>query len=372
MTQLTSISGRRDERRRPERVAILLNAQARSVDEKLRREIARFVPADDVYYSRSLLDARAIAASVVSRGYTTVLTGGGDGTFVGYVNEVRRAVELAREGQGGTWGNAALQFAPEPVRAPKFGVLHLGTGNALAGMLGASPSRVGVVEDILRARAGDVIGTRRLHLVDAHGKRAPFAGCGLDAAVLNDYNRLKNTLGAGPARALAGGLLGYAISITGMSIPDYMRQLPKGTPQLTLINEGHEAAHQVAPDGRLVGKPFLPGEVMYQGPAHVAAGSTVPAYGFGLTVFPHAPRATGRMQVRVSAMPLRHLLAQLPAIWKGRTPPGFIDFFAHKIRMKFDRPMPFQIGGDAEGYRDEIVLDTDPRPVEMLDFRVHA
>jgi diacylglycerol kinase family enzyme len=372
MAQLTSISGRKDGHRRPERVAILLNANARSVDEKLRQEIARFVPNEDVFYSRSLSDARAIASSVVARGYTTLLTGGGDGTFVGYVNEVRRAVDTAREHAGASVGNAALQLAPEPVRAPKFGVLHLGTGNALAGMLGASPSRVGVVEDILRARAGDVIGTRRLHLVDAGGKRAPFAGCGLDAAVLNDYNRLKNTLGVGPAKALATGLFGYAVSISGMSIPDYVRKLPMGAARLTLINEGTEAAHQISPDGRICGKPIAPGEVMYEGPAHVAAGSTVPTYGFGLTVFPHAPRATGRMQLRISAMPLRQLLGQLPAIWKGRTPPGFIDFFAHKVRMKWDRLMPLQVGGDAEGYRDEVVLDTDPRPVEMLDFRVHA
>jgi hypothetical protein len=40
--------------------------------------------------------------------------------------------------------------------------------------------------------------------------------------------------------------------------------------------------------------------------------------------------------------------------------------------MTFDRPMPFQIGGDAEGYREEVSLGVDPRSVELLDFKAIA
>ena len=75
------------------------------------------------------------------------------------------------------------------------------------------------------------------------------------------------------------------------------------------------------------------------------------------------------MQVRVSSMPIRKLLAQLPTIWKGRTPPGFLDFFADKVRIEFDREMPYQVGGDAEGYHREVEIGVDPRSVEVLDFR---
>src|SRR5216684_5622331 len=69
-----------------ERVAVLLNANARSVCEGLKRELENFVPLEDLYYSRCFDDARTIAREVLDRGYRTVLTGGGDGTFVGYVN----------------------------------------------------------------------------------------------------------------------------------------------------------------------------------------------------------------------------------------------------------------------------------------------
>src|SRR5712691_10217792 len=77
------------------RVAVLLNANARAVTERLRRELEQFVPPEDLFFSRSFEDARSIARTVLERGYGTVLTGGGDGTFVGYVNCIFD--EVARE-----------------------------------------------------------------------------------------------------------------------------------------------------------------------------------------------------------------------------------------------------------------------------------
>src|SRR3954453_20640208 len=68
------------------RVAVLLNGNARAVTEQLRRELEQFVPPEDLFFSRSFEDARSIARTVLDRGYATVLTGGGDGTFVGYLN----------------------------------------------------------------------------------------------------------------------------------------------------------------------------------------------------------------------------------------------------------------------------------------------
>src|SRR5947209_20468621 len=79
--------------RSAERVAVLLNANAKSVSEHLKRELENFVPPDDLYYSRCFDDARSIARTVLDKGYRTVLTGGGDGTFVGYVNCLFRSEE---------------------------------------------------------------------------------------------------------------------------------------------------------------------------------------------------------------------------------------------------------------------------------------
>src|SRR5690348_7452692 len=129
---------------RAEKVAVLLNANARSVSEGLKRELENFVPPQDLYYSRSFADARSIAATVLDRGYRTVLTGGGDGTFMGYVNcffeAAQRPVATRRQG--------AFKLEPLPahaVRLPRIGALKLGTGNAVADFSGASGRRVGVV-----------------------------------------------------------------------------------------------------------------------------------------------------------------------------------------------------------------------------------
>src|SRR5437867_272207 len=115
-----------------ERIAVLLNANARAVNERVRSEIAKFVPPEDVFYSRSLEDAQAIARTVVARGYSTVFVGGGDGTFCGFLNAIHD--RMSATGRGGSRGGLALALRPAPKRGPRFGVLKLGTGNSLAGV----------------------------------------------------------------------------------------------------------------------------------------------------------------------------------------------------------------------------------------------
>lgn len=353
--------------RRSERVAVLLNANAKAVSRKVVREIERFVPPEDVYLSRSFDDARSIVGTVLDRGYTTLLTGGGDGTFVGYVNELRRELHN-REGQRFTsHGGAALRLAPAPAKLPRFGTLALGTGNALARLSGASLSRVGIVEDILRVRTGDVAHSRSIHLVNAEGKSAPFAGMGIDAKVLNDYVGLKKSVAGTPLAPLGLGLGAYLTAVATKTVPHYL--FSRTVPQVVVRNVG-APAQQIAPDGRPVGAPIETGDILYQGPCRIAAVGTVPQYGYGFTIFPHALDAPGRMQLRLTAMPTMEILRHLPAIWKGRTPrAGILDFFVDRIQMEFDRKMPFQIGGDAEGYRDSVEIGVDDSPVELIDFK---
>lgn len=353
-------------------VAVLLNANAKSVSDKLRKEIGRYVPSEDVFFSRNLDDARHITREVLDRGYSTVLTGGGDGTFVGYMNEMRALANNESAGSVPAWmhGGAAAQLAPEPARHPTYGVLKLGTGNALAHLLGSSGSTIGVVEDILRARSGDANKTRTLYMVDAERKLAPFAGLGLDAQVLNDYVAVKKRLSSTPFAALGSGELGYFLAVTCLSAPAVL--LKREVPQVRIINEG-APAFQLGPDGRPIGRAIETGEVIYEGACRLAAVGTVPTYGYGFTIFPHAMKVAGRMQLRLTAMSVPEIFRNLPAIWKGQTPSSsLLDFHVEKVRMTFDRPMPYQVGGDAEGYREEVVLGVDPVPVEMLDFKAHA
>src|SRR6202165_3375927 len=252
-----------------ERVAVLLNANAKSVTESLRREVENFVPPEDVFYSRTLDDAQGIARTVIDRGYRTVLTGGGDGTFVGYVNCL---FEQAQQ-PAGAHLRGAFKLLPIPAHAvelPRFGVLKLGTGNAVADFSGASGRRLGVVEDILRARSGEVSIARALHLLSHDGKRAPFAGLGIDAAVLNDYVSVRDRLGPGG--------LGYFCSIVGKTLPRFLLQ--RGVPMVEVVNLGGRA-QQLGPDGKRIGRDIERGEIIYRGPCKIAAVGTVPNYGFG-------------------------------------------------------------------------------------------
>ena len=344
--------------RSAERVAVLLNANARSVSDALKRELENFVPPEDLYYSRCFDDARAIARQVLDKGYRTVLTGGGDGTFVGYVNCL---FEEARQPSAST-AHGALKLMPVPaheILMPRFGVLRLGTGNAVAEFSGASGRRLGVVEDILRARSGEVSTARPLHLLLHEGKRAPFAGLGIDAKVLNDYVSITDHIGPGG--------LGYFCSVVGKTLPSYMLQ--RGIPNVEVVNLGGPA-QQIGPDGKPIGSDIGTGEVIYRGPCKIAAAGTVPYYGFGFRVFPYALRAPGRFQLRLTAIGVPKIVANLGTLWRGGPPPsGVLDFHCDKVSIRFDREMPLQVGGDAEGYRREVVFEMAERPLELLDFR---
>ena len=354
-------------RQSSETVAVLLNANARIVSEGLRRELENFVPAKDLFFSRSFADARRISRTVLDRGYRTVLTGGGDGTFVGYVNCF---YEQAMLGAQQSTGNGAFKLAPVPahaLRLPRFGALKLGTGNAVADFAGASSRRVGVVEDILRARSGEVSLSRPLHLLTHEGKRAPFAGLGIDAALLNDYCRLKEKVKGTSLQFLGTGGIGYFCSIVGRTIPTYA--FGGSIPNVEVVNLGGPA-QQLGPDGKPVGREVQRGEILYRGPCKIAAAGTVPNYGFGFQIFPHALQSPGKFQLRLTAISVPKILKNLCTLWTGgTTPSGVIDFHCDRVLIKFDRDMPLQVGGDAEGYRREVVLSMAERPLELLDFR---
>ena len=327
--------------------AVLLNANARQVTDRVRRTLASLVPADDLYFSRSPDDAARIAEAVVARRYGTVFTGGGDGTFVSWVNAILDRAERRR--------------AP----APRFGLLPLGTGNAVAEVVGTRPDAQ--LRHLRAFLAGEAPATRRLDLLVCQGRRTPFAGMGLDAAVLNDYNWLKGKLKGGALGSLGTGIPGYGLAIALRSAPRFL--LERRPTYCEIVNTGR-AAWRLDARGNPVGQPIAPGELLHAGPCLMAAASTVPFYGFGVKAFPFAASRAGMMQVRVAgSIPLATLLANVGRIWSGQfSHPGLLDFHAERIHVSFERPMPLQLGGDAEGWRDEIGLGM-ARPVELVDFQ---
>jgi diacylglycerol kinase family enzyme len=327
--------------------AVLLNGNARQVDDETRRALASVVPEEDLFLSRSLADARRIADTVISRGYGTVFTGGGDGTFVGWVNQILDRAERRR------------------ATPPRFGVLALGTGNAVAGVVGARTDAH--VENLTAFARGETTRLRRLDLLVCDGRRTPFAGVGIDAAVLNDYRWLKSHLEKTRLSRAALGVPGYALAIGLRSAPRYL--VERRPSYCEIVNVGGPA-FRLDGRGHQIGPAIQHGELLYAGACTMAAASTVPFYGFGLKAFPYACSRPGAMQLRVlTELSLATLLVNLPSIWSGEfAHPGVVDFHAERVSLQFERPVPLQVGGDAEGWRDEVTFGMAPRPVDLLDF----
>src|SRR5262245_41327965 len=104
------------------RIAVVVNGNAKSVTAEVIETLDQILDSGDLFVSRRVEESEAIARTLVDRGYGTILTGGGDGTFTVVVTAV--VAEARRRG----------------VPLPRFGLLRLGTGNSLAWVLGASKS----------------------------------------------------------------------------------------------------------------------------------------------------------------------------------------------------------------------------------------
>jgi diacylglycerol kinase family enzyme len=313
--------------RSPLRVAVVLNGNARSVTEALLRELGQVVEHEALYVSRSEEQSKFIARSVLNRGYDVVMCGGGDGTFSRCVTDV---------------------LALRPRRMPAFGILRLGTGNALATALGASsPDALGLAADLRLARRREA--QEALPLLRVDGRVAPFAGIGLDSLILEDYNRTRHLLS--PLGALGQGPLGYAVAVATRS---FWRFALERWPTVTIRNEG-APARRIDLRGRSVGVPVPHGAIIYQGVAGIAAASTIPFYGMGLKLFPQALQRRDRFQLRVATLPAVEVLTHLPALFRGELDDErILDFQCTAISINVDRPTALQIGGDEVGRRQEV------------------
>lgn len=334
-------------------VAALLNANARKVSARVLRSLRRVLPPGDLLLSRSEADARRIARAVVDRGYHTVLLGGGDGTLMCFVNEIFAEIEQRR------------QFGP--VAVPRFGILKLGTGNSVASLVSASPpGEEGLADDVLRVRSQKVPGYRDIDLLLIEGKRAPFAGLGADGQLLNDYNWVKQNFAQGPFSRVMTGAGGYFASVALKTVPYY---LTHSTAVKCEVVNGSSTAWRMGSDGKPV-ETFAPGAILYRGPLMMAAAGTVPFYGFELKMFPFAGKRPGFMDLRIGTLPTATIIANLPRLWSGSWfPDGLKDFLVKDATIRFAREMPFQIAGDAAGYRSQVHFAVAPEPIHVVDFK---
>jgi diacylglycerol kinase family enzyme len=328
-------------------VAVVVNGRARHVTKDVVATLDQIVQGGDLFVSRSLAEGRDIARLIVERGYRTVLTGGGDGTFVQMVSAIVREAE--KRGR--------------PL--PRFGLLRLGTGNALAWVLGAQASRRrGVVADLARLRSEG--GSRLLRLIEVEQMITPFAGIGADAIALGHHERTRKMFQDSPLlRPFDRGPITYATSILSRTVPEFLLGATLG---VRVVNEGAPAT-RLAEDGRPLTVEATTGETLYEGPARLLAFGTIPYWGFGARVFPHAEDREDRFSLRVVNFGSVEAMTHLRGIWQGTHRSHRLhDFLVEKVLVECDRPTPLQIGGDVVGERTLVRAELSQRPIQVVDF----
>lgn len=328
-----------------DRVAVVVNGNARHVTRDLVEVLDQIVQSGDLFVSRDLAEAERIARTIAERGYRTVLTGGGDGTFVHMVTLIVREAARCKR------------------RPPRFGLLKLGTGNALAWVLGGQDERKnGVVADLGRLRTEG--GSRKLRLLEVEGQLTPFAGLGIDAICLEHYDTTRDWLSrAKLTKPLATGPAAYALSVVARSMPEF---LLRPHPRVRIVNEGAPVIvmgrgdKQIAEYGR--------GTTIYDGPSRLVAMSTIPYWGFGARIFPFADERDDRFSLRVVDINTFQVAAHIRSIWRGSYRADSVhDFLCERISIHYDDPMPLQIGGDVVGRRTLIAARL-AEPVEVVDY----
>ena len=333
--------------RKSDRVAVVLNGNARQVTDQLVESFDQVVGSGDLFISRTLDEAHGIALAIVDAGYPVVLTGGGDGTFVQMVTSITRE---------------ARAVGREP---PVFGLLKLGTGNSLAWALGAGTSGQGVFADLAKLDADSP--HRDFRLIEVQGLLTPFAGAGFDALGLKHFHEVRNVVRRLPVVGKrATGAVSYAISIPTMTIPELAL---RPSLHVRIVNRG-SAVTPLDREGRPTGRPIPNGATVFEGRCIAALASTIPYWGFGAKVFPFADaRPDDRFCLRVVATHPLHVAAHMLSAWKGTyRHERLLDFFADDVDFQFDDATAIEIGGDPGGMTSSMRAHLHPEPTKLIDY----
>ncbi len=325
------------------RVAFLLNANARSVTRSLQKVVSDVIPKEDLYVSTSLSEAERLLNVILSKGYAYLFCGGGDGTVIFAINLLNSYAKL-------------MPHAP----IPRIGVLRLGTGNALARFLDAHSPK----EDINRILSGKRITPVDVSMIEtSNGQLTPFAGIGYDGELMNDFESVKEIFFESPFRKFFSSVLGFTIAGVFKTLP---RQVARELPTVR-VNSSYPAYRIVNVNGVDQEIYIDQGNNLYDGAAPLICVGTIPSVGYGITMFPFASKRPGYMHLRISAVPLSVCLSNIyPSIWQGRfRHKKLFDFLVKDVTIESDESLPFQLGGDAMGYKKRLYFKTSRVPVAM-------
>lgn len=381
------------------RVALLLNRNARGVNDKVQKKLREIVGTDDCFVCSSFDDADRAIREVLERGcYAAIACGGGDGTLTSILNLV------AKEHKAGSY----------KVPPPALAVLRLGTGNALSPLLGAGSDPVKNLRDLVRrASTGGVAAVRswpaklldlrfkpvegsivhetppeledgihdldedKVVIVDTaeaqqkHDTLAFFAGLGFDALMLKDYFWLRNkTDGSRFLRPWVHSPFGYVMALFMRTLPAAMRG--KHLYNVRVINNSEEAFY-VDPRRGDWCLPRKKGEVLFEGKCGIVSIGAVPFYGGGFKLFPFAGIRGGFAHLRLSNVNPLGATLNMPKLWNGsyRNKNHVWDFLVRDVVIEVDRPVPLQHSGDLVGEVKRLhvcVPEDDSHGAQLVDL----
>ncbi len=344
----------------PTELALLLNENARKVTNRWKITMARLLPSIQLYSSRSLDEASQHIRTALDQGYQRIVCGGGDGTIVHVLTTIRDYLDEQ---------NTRMQELGNGIRDhldgmswPSIGLVKLGTGNGWAGEMGS----IRPLEDLRRLLEERHMPTRRFHLIESEDRLFHFSGLGYDANILYDYLQLKKRFSRGPLALWFKSLGGYLTTIMLKTVPRQL--LNRERPQVR-VTVGDGQVYSVSRSRGSVPLDVGPGDTIYEGPLNIIGASTTTHYGFGLKAFPFAREKQGFFNFRIVKSNVLELIRHPVAIWRGvYETPTFIDFLARDIKLEFDRPMPFHVGGDLQGLRRNIHYRISDFSIDVFDF----
>ena len=292
-------------RAHPEKVAVLLNRNARLVTDKLVRQMERLVGSEHIYYSRNLDEAEAFTREIIQKGYGTIACGGGDGTLCGTVNFVRQYIDEAN-----AWRQERfIRFGEqqELIASPRFVFLKLGTGNGIAPVVGASDP----LRDLRKVIEYAPGRAHRVPMLEIEGEKCFVAGLGYDSQILADYNWMKNNTNNWLLKWLMHSVVGYlAASIT--------RTVPRalfGDTRLRAKVTTRGRAFYVDPRRGDAIEEIAPGTTIFEGPASFIGTGTMPYFGYRFRAFPFSNIMPGMMNLRIASIGPLSALYNLVALW---------------------------------------------------------
>lgn len=322
-----------EEVRRPRegRTAVILNANAKRVNASVRERVEQAAPQADIFFTETLEQAAFITRRIVDLGYSTVVTGGGDGTIVNTIDAVlSHAIKTG-------------------VEAPRFMILKLGTGNGIADHLGARD----YLTDLSEMEQAE---TKRVDLLKVNGeRRATFAGFGWDAFILDRYQEVKNFSNKiSFLRPLLQSSVGYVLSALARAVPELLIKRPRW--KIRITNTGG-IGRKLSEDGRIIER-FAPGAVVYEGYSKVVCFGTTPYYGYKFKIMPFAAKTAGMFHLRCIDSSLFKAVYSFPKVWRTGRFSEAVDFQLSACRIEIlEGDAPLQIAGDPEGHHRQIDVE---------------